>query len=309
MFFSDFDDVWLRCPLTLYIVDILLITALKKFTVLHENLISGVFACFVGVFARFVGVSARKKNIKIKNQNKKRRTSPTEHFFSPGSSTRILSECLNIWIKSLSAWVFSFRRRRIFEVRLKFRPFGRYRYIPYSSQMMQAKRFKMIHYHPPEAIDHAVQYLDVHWPHASARLEPYLQTWSHIIPHDQICKFWKVYHGVFVCICSILFLSFASVHICPLRCPLCCPWTLSGKSTGSHWMSAGHNGALRVQGVVCGSPNQSSGTHSCIEKFWSYSESETWRDHLHKNSDSPLWKHVSLSLWKHVRACVCLTCR
>ena len=205
-------------------------------------------------FARFVGVSARKKNIKIKNQNKKRRTSPTEHFFSPGSSTRILSEYLNIWIKSLSAWVFSFRRRRIFEVRLKFRPFGRYRYIPYSSQMMQAKRFKMIHYHPPEAIDHAVQYLDVHWPHASARLEPYLQTWSHIIPHDQICKFWKVYHGVFVCICSILFLSFASVHICPLRCPLCCPWTLSGKSTGSHWMSAGHNGALRVQGVVCGSP-------------------------------------------------------
>jgi hypothetical protein len=44
---------------------------LKKFTVFHENLISGVFACFVGVFARFVGVSARKKNIKIKNQNKK----------------------------------------------------------------------------------------------------------------------------------------------------------------------------------------------------------------------------------------------
>ena len=42
--------------------------------------------------------------------------------------------------------------------------------------MMQAKRFKMIHYHPPEAIDHAVQDLDVHWPHASARLEPYLQT-------------------------------------------------------------------------------------------------------------------------------------
>ena len=39
---------------------ILLITVLKKFTVLHENLISGVFACFVGVFARFVGVSARK---------------------------------------------------------------------------------------------------------------------------------------------------------------------------------------------------------------------------------------------------------
>ena len=71
MFFSDFDDVWLRCPLTLYIVDILLITVLKKFTVLHENLISGVFACFVGVFARFVGVSARKKSIKIKNQNKK----------------------------------------------------------------------------------------------------------------------------------------------------------------------------------------------------------------------------------------------
>ena len=58
--FSDFDDVWLRCPLTLYIVDILLITVLKKFTVLHENLISGVFASFVAVFARFVGVSARK---------------------------------------------------------------------------------------------------------------------------------------------------------------------------------------------------------------------------------------------------------
>ena len=55
--------VWLRCPLTLYIVDILWITVLKKFTVLHENLISGVFACFVGVSAR--------KKIKIKNQNKK----------------------------------------------------------------------------------------------------------------------------------------------------------------------------------------------------------------------------------------------
>ena len=53
--------VWLRCPLTLYIVDILWITVLKKFTVLHENLISGVFACFVAVFARFVGVSTRKK--------------------------------------------------------------------------------------------------------------------------------------------------------------------------------------------------------------------------------------------------------
>ena len=66
--FSDFDDVWLRCPLTLYIVDILLITVLKKFTVLHENLISGVFACFVAVFVRFVGVSARtkKKNTSIK---------------------------------------------------------------------------------------------------------------------------------------------------------------------------------------------------------------------------------------------------
>ena len=83
-----------------------------------------------------------------------------------------------------------------------------------------------------------------------------------------------------------------------------------------HWISldAGHS-ALRVQGVVCGSPNQGSGTHSCIEQFWSYSESETWRDHLHKNSDSPLWKSMktclslSLSLWKHVRACVCLTCR
>jgi len=61
VFFSDLDDVWLRCPLTLYIADILLITVLKKFTALHENLISGVFACFVGVFARFVGVSARKK--------------------------------------------------------------------------------------------------------------------------------------------------------------------------------------------------------------------------------------------------------
>ena len=71
VFFSDFDDVWLRCPLTLYIIDILLITVLKKFTVLHENLVSGVFACFVGVFARFVSVSARKKNIKIKNPNKK----------------------------------------------------------------------------------------------------------------------------------------------------------------------------------------------------------------------------------------------
>ena len=46
---------------TIYFFDILLITVLKKFTVLHENLISGVFACFVGVFARFVGVSARKK--------------------------------------------------------------------------------------------------------------------------------------------------------------------------------------------------------------------------------------------------------
>ena len=54
---------------TIYIVDILLITVLNKFTVLHENLISGVFACFVGVFAR------------KKNRIKKRRTSPTEHFF------------------------------------------------------------------------------------------------------------------------------------------------------------------------------------------------------------------------------------
>ena len=64
MFFSDLDDVWLRCPLTLYIIDVLLITVLKKFTVLHENLVSGVFACFVGVFARFVSVSARKKKYK-----------------------------------------------------------------------------------------------------------------------------------------------------------------------------------------------------------------------------------------------------
>lgn len=88
----------------------------------------GCFRLFRGCFRPFRGCFRPKKNIKNKNKNKKQRTSPTEHFFSPGSSTRILSEYLKIWIKSLSAWVFSFRRRLIFEVRLKFRPFGRYRY-------------------------------------------------------------------------------------------------------------------------------------------------------------------------------------
>ena len=84
----------------------------------------GCFRLFRGCFRPFRGCFRPKK----KHIIKKRRTSPTEHFFSPGSSTRILSEYLKIWIKSLSAWVFSFRRRLIFEVRLKFRPFGRYRY-------------------------------------------------------------------------------------------------------------------------------------------------------------------------------------
>ena len=66
--FSDFDDVWLRYPLKLYIVEIpwgknQTDNSVKEVYCfkIQENLISGVFACFVGVFARFVDVSARKK--------------------------------------------------------------------------------------------------------------------------------------------------------------------------------------------------------------------------------------------------------
>ena len=55
----------------------------------------GCFRLFRGCFRPFRGCFRPKK----KNIIKKRRTSPTEHFFSPGSSTRILSEYLKIWIK------------------------------------------------------------------------------------------------------------------------------------------------------------------------------------------------------------------
>ena len=88
-----------------------------------------VFSPVSWLFSSVSWVFPPEKKIKINTSIKKQRTSSTEHFFSPGSSTRILSEYLKIWIKSLSAWVFSFRRRLIFEVRLKFRPFARYRYI------------------------------------------------------------------------------------------------------------------------------------------------------------------------------------
>ena len=78
--FSDFDDVWLRCPLTLYTVLLgyhgvktTRMTALKKFTVLKFRKIS--FRMFSPVSWVFSPVSwmfpPEKTHIKFQNQNKK----------------------------------------------------------------------------------------------------------------------------------------------------------------------------------------------------------------------------------------------
>ena len=145
-----------------------------------------VFSPVSWVFSPVSWVFPPEKNIKItvKTRRTKQRTWPTEHFFSPGSSTRILSEYLKIWIKSLSALVFSFRRRLIFEVRLKFRPFGRYRFI-YILDRYTYTHIYIIYIHICVCM---YIYLSIYLNMLQSDLHLYAHTWAHIHTWVFTCK-------------------------------------------------------------------------------------------------------------------------